>query len=64
MGGPTAAPLNLSGVSFTRVTAGGAHSCAISTVGTAYCWGANGNGQLGIGAVSALRTLPTLIANP
>ncbi|MEX0892412.1 MAG: hypothetical protein WEB88_09605 [Gemmatimonadota bacterium] len=35
------------------VTAGGAHTCALSTLGEAYCWGANGSGQLGDGSETA-----------
>jgi alpha-tubulin suppressor-like RCC1 family protein len=31
------------------VTTGGAHSCGLDSDGRAYCWGANGSGQLGIG---------------
>lgn len=39
--------------SFTGVTAGGAHSCGL--IGpTAYCWGANGRGQLGRGATNTV----------
>ena len=37
----------LSGVTLTQITAGYAHTCAVSSAGAAYCWGANGNGQLG-----------------
>lgn len=32
---------------FTGVTAGGRHSCALDSDGTAYCWGKNSYGQLG-----------------
>ena len=37
----------LSGVTLTQITAGFGHTCAVSSAGAAYCWGANGNGQLG-----------------
>jgi len=37
----------LSGVTLTQIAAGYAHTCAVSSAGAAYCWGANGNGQLG-----------------
>ena len=37
----------LSGVTLTQITAGFGHACAVSSAGAAYCWGANGNGQLG-----------------
>jgi alpha-tubulin suppressor-like RCC1 family protein len=37
----------LSGTTLTQITAGSAHTCALDSTGAAYCWGANGNGQLG-----------------
>jgi hypothetical protein len=51
----------------TQVSTGGLHTCALSSTGAAYCWGANGVGRLGNGntanqhapvAVSALPTTP------
>jgi len=37
----------LSGKTLTQITAGNSHTCALDSSGTAYCWGSNGNGQLG-----------------
>ena len=38
------------------ITAGEYHSCGLSTSGAAYCWGSNGNGQLGDGTVQGRPT--------
>ncbi|MDH4044282.1 MAG: Ig-like domain-containing protein [Gemmatimonadota bacterium] len=35
------------GLTFTQIAAGGNHSCGLTAAGVAYCWGNNGNGQLG-----------------
>jgi alpha-tubulin suppressor-like RCC1 family protein len=35
------------GLTFTRLDAGGAHVCGLTSAGTAYCWGSNDAGQLG-----------------
>jgi alpha-tubulin suppressor-like RCC1 family protein len=45
----------LSGRTLTQITAGNSHTCALDAAGTAYCWGADGNGQLGNNSVSPSR---------
>jgi alpha-tubulin suppressor-like RCC1 family protein len=39
----------LGGLSFVSVSAGGYHTCGVTTDGETLCWGWNGDGQLGIG---------------
>jgi alpha-tubulin suppressor-like RCC1 family protein len=34
---------------WTGVSARQSHTCAVKATGTLWCWGANGNGQLGMG---------------
>lgn len=36
-------------VDFTSISSGVWHTCALATTGSAYCWGANNAGQLGMG---------------
>ena len=49
------------GVSFAAVTAGAAHTCGVTAARVAYCWGANGSGQLGDGTTTD-RLTPVLVA--
>jgi len=42
-----------SSVGWSRVAAGEAHRCAIDRAGALWCWGANGDGQLGVGDTDA-----------
>lgn len=49
-GTQSAIPVVVDGpTSFASVTAGGAHSCAVTSDGAAYCWGRSAFGQLGNG---------------
>ncbi len=41
------------GLSFNVVSAGNNFTCGVTTVGTAYCWGAGAQGQLGTGSQSS-----------
>ena len=49
--------------SFTQVVAGSSHSCALTSTGSAYCWGANGEGQLGDGT-RLVRFTPVAVDQP
>jgi alpha-tubulin suppressor-like RCC1 family protein len=42
----------LAGKTLVQLAAGNAHVCALDSTGTAYCWGSNGNGQLGINSTT------------
>lgn len=43
-------------LTFSSVTAGFSHTCGVTTVGAAYCWGDNGRGQLGDGLMTRHNT--------
>jgi len=48
-------------VAFTTVSAGGSHTCGLAGDGRVYCWGLNGNGQLGDGTRTN-RSSPKVVA--
>ena len=48
------------GVSISSISSGYSHTCAVSTLGDLFCWGANHHGQLGINDVSTSSN-PSLI---
>lgn len=50
----------LSGVS--RITAGGAHTCAVQASGAAYCWGSNASLQAGVPGGSGPVTSATVVS--
>jgi alpha-tubulin suppressor-like RCC1 family protein len=45
--GSSVAELVPGGLTFTSITAGGAHACGVQSDGIAFCWGQNERGQLG-----------------
>ena len=52
---------NLSpGSSFITISAGGSHTCGISSDGQTYCWGSNDVAQLGTDSFSS-QTIPTVV---
>jgi alpha-tubulin suppressor-like RCC1 family protein len=55
-------PVRVQGLTqpIAAITAGRAHTCALTTTGTVSCWGGNGSGQLGDGTTQS-RNLPTPI---
>ena len=51
-------------VSWSEPLVGGNHSCAFSTTGDLYCWGANESGQSGIDADAEIIAQPSLVPAP
>jgi len=52
------------GVSFTSVSVGNRHTCAVGSDGAAYCWGSNIFGALGNTLQAAYRGLPQRVTTP
>ena len=48
------------GISFVSISAGGSHTCGLTTNGVAYCWGGNYYGQLG-NTNSPQSTVPVIV---
>ena len=52
------------GVSFSSVSSGSFHTCAVTSAGTAYCWGDNGYGQVGNGSINTYEPVAVPVAAP
>lgn len=52
------------GSSWIEVSAGYRHTCAIATGGTAWCWGSNEFGQLGVATVTSCADVNTCARRP
>lgn len=52
------------GVSYTSVSVGNRHSCALGSDGAAYCWGSNIFGALGNTLQAAFRGVPQRVSTP
>ncbi len=56
-------PVQVSGGrTFTFLTAGSNHTCALDTNGTAWCWGSDSSGQLGDGPTATNRFEPVQVS--
>jgi alpha-tubulin suppressor-like RCC1 family protein len=51
------------GLRFRQLSAGGDHTCGVTTGNVAYCWGTNTSGELGNGTTSPSQT-PVAVAAP
>jgi len=56
-------PVAQGGVVFSALTAGSGHTCGLTTAGTAYCWGFNNTGGLGVGSTELQRSTPTQVVD-
>jgi alpha-tubulin suppressor-like RCC1 family protein len=51
-------------LTFRQVSAGGDHSCAVTTGDQAYCWGVGASGELGTGTDAGLPVCGGLPCSP
>ena len=61
--GTPVAVVQPSGVTFSQLSVGWSHTCAITSGGQAYCWGVNSRGQLG-DASNLQRKTPVAVSQP
>ncbi len=62
-GGLSDAPIPVAGgLAFQSISSGGDHTCGLTLGGTAYCWGSNAAGQLGLGSIGGGSSVPTPVS--
>jgi hypothetical protein len=64
MDAPDLMPLDMAPVpelTFTALSVGAGHICAITDAGALYCWGRNTSGQVGVGSEADSIPAPTLV---
>ena len=62
--GIEASPVRTAGtLSFVQISAGGRHTCALTSQGGAHCWGFGGVGELGTGTSSS-ESEPSAVVHP
>jgi alpha-tubulin suppressor-like RCC1 family protein len=49
----------LGGYLFRSISAGALHACGVTTANAVYCWGRNGNGELGVAPPNGSSALDT-----
>lgn len=47
---------------FTTISSGSRHTCGLNAAGAAYCWGSNGDGQLGAPSIPSWAHQPVAVA--
>jgi len=61
---PVTAPFNVAiagSPTFVSIAAARDFTCAVTSTGKVYCWGQNGNGQLGRGTITAASATPQAV---
>jgi len=51
----------MAGRTIVQITAGGQHTCALDSIGLAYCWGYGTNGQLGNSTTTSAQSVPVAV---
>ncbi len=59
---PSAAVQATGQLTFRQLSSGSSHTCGVTTENRAYCWGANGSGELGNGSTGSMVTEPVAVA--